>query len=334
MRVTLINPTIGRINNQRSYRKWVLEPLSIASIAGVTPKEVQLTFFDERVEDIDFNRPTDLVGISTETTTALRAYEISKKFRDKNIPIVLGGFHPSLVPEEAGQHSDSVVIGQAEEVWPRIIEDFSKGKLKKIYFGSPDEFLKGVIPNKGIFDGKKYLPFSLIETGRGCVYDCDFCSVREFFDKTYYPRPIETITEEIKSSGKKNLLIVDDNVASKKSHLEELCESLTKLNVSWAGQSSISIAEDEKSLDLLQRSGCKGLLIGFESLVEENLREMNKSANLRRRDYSKAIAKFRTRGIRIYGSFVIGYDSDTPSTIKDTLNFAISEKLAILLIKK
>jgi len=329
MNVTLINPTIGRINNGRSYRKWVLEPLSLASLAGVTPEGIKLRIFDDRTEEINYNEPTDLVGISVETTTALRSYEIADRFRKRGIPVVLGGFHPTLMPEEAKQHADSIVVGQAEDIWAKVLEDSSNGHIKERYRGSPNGFLKGSKPSKKIFTGKNYLPFYLIETGRGCVFDCDFCAVREFFDESYYPRPVNTIIEEISRSGKKNLLIVDDNVASKKSHLEELCERLIPLNVNWASQASISVSENEKLLDLMQKSGCKGLLIGFESLVDENLRQMNKVANLRKKDYSRSIAKLRERGIRVYGSFVIGYDSDTPKTISDTLNFAVSEKLAI-----
>jgi len=329
MKVTLINPTIGRINNRKSYRKWVLEPLSLAALAGVTPKEVQLEMYDDRIEDVDYESPTDLVGITVETTTALRSYEISRKFRKRGIPVVLGGFHPTLMPEEAKQHADSIVVGQAEGVWPELLRDLSRGEFKSTYAGSPNEFLRGSTPAKNVFNGRKYLPFSLIEAGRGCYFDCDFCAVREFFDRDYYPRPVSSIVEDIKHSGKRNLLIVDDNIASRKSHLEELCTALRPLNVNWASQASISVSEDEELLDLMKASGCKGLLIGFESLVDDNLRQMNKSANLRRKDYSKSVAKLRARGIRVYGSFVVGYDFDTPETINETLNFAISEKLAI-----
>ena len=329
MRVTLVNPTIGRINGGKSYRKWVLEPLSLAALAGVTPKEVQLEMYDDRIEDIDYESPTDLVGITVETTTALRSYEIARRFKQRGTPVVLGGFHPTLMPEEAKQHADSIVIGQAEEAWPELLMDFSRGELRAKYVGSPDKFLRGSIPDKGVFNGRKYLPFSLIEAGRGCVYSCDFCAVREFFDGDYYPRSVDSIVEEIKQSGKRNLLIVDDNIASRKNHLEELCMALRPLNVNWASQASISVSEDDRLLDLMKLSGCKGLLIGFESLVDDNLRQMNKSANLRRKDYSKSVAKLRSRGIRVYGSFVVGYDFDTPETINETLNFAISEKLAI-----
>lgn len=329
MMVTLINPTIGRMGSKRSYRKWVLEPLSLAALAGVTPNGVRLRIADDRIEDINYNFPTDLVGISVETSTALRSYEIAKKFREMKIPVVLGGFHPSLMPEEASKHADSIVIGQAEEVWPILLDDFAKKKLKKTYLGSPEGFLKGLIPNKEVFGDKKYLPFSLIETGRGCSQSCDFCAVKEFFNQQYYPRQIDVVVEEIKASNKKSLLIVDDNIASRKIHLEELCSALIPLKVSWASQASINVAEDENLLDLLKKSGCKGLLIGFESLVDDNLKQMGKFANLKRKDYSKAISKLRSRGIRIYGSFVIGYDSDTPQTVKDTLNFVTSEKMAI-----
>ncbi len=329
MKVALVNPTIGRINNSKSYRKWVLEPLSLAALAGVTPKNIDISIFDDRIEDVDFDVQTDLVGISVETTTALRSYEIAKDFRQKGVPVVLGGFHPTLMPQEAKQHADAIVIGQAEEVWPKLLEDFSNGQMNSSYKGSQNGFLNGTKPNKAVFGNKKYLPFSLIETGRGCIYSCDFCAVREFFDGDYYSRPVDSVTREITESGKRNILIVDDNIASKKGHLEELCEELIPLKVNWASQASVSVCEDDHLLDLMQRSGCKGLLLGLESLNEDNLKQMNKAANLKRKDYSKSIAKLRSRGIRTYGSFVVGYDSDTPKTINETLNFAVAEKLAI-----
>jgi radical SAM superfamily enzyme YgiQ (UPF0313 family) len=329
MKVTLIQPSIGRVNGRKVNRKRVIESLSIATLAGLTPEDVEREFFDERLEDIDFDTKTDLVGITTETLNAKRAYEISAEFRKRGVPVVLGGFHPSLVPGEAGKHADAIVVGQAENSWKTVIQDRKNARLQKVYDGESPPGFGETFPDRSVFQGKKYLPVQLVEFGRGCSFRCDFCSVHNFFGDRYTTRPLDTFITEIRRSGRKNILFVDDNLFSERKKLELICRELTALGVNWVGQASISITNDEAALDRIVESGCKGLLIGFESIHPDNLRQMNKRFNGGIEKYQESIRKLKARHLKIYGSFVIGYDHETRQSIQETVEFAIDQKLTI-----
>jgi radical SAM superfamily enzyme YgiQ (UPF0313 family) len=329
MKLTLIQPTIGRVNNRKVNRRRVIEPLSVATIAGLAPEGVEKEFFDERLEEIDFDTETDLVGITTETLNARRAYEISREFRKRGVPVVLGGFHPSLVPEEAVKHADSIVIGQAEDVWKNVIEDARNHRLQPQYERASFPAFGESLPDRSIYRGKNYLPVRLMEFGRGCSFRCDFCSVHNFFGDRYATRSVDSLIAEIEGAGHKNILFVDDNLFSDRKKLETICRRLIPLNIRWVGQASISIARDERALDLIVESGCKGLLIGFESIHPEALQEMNKRFNGGVEKYREAIRKIKSRQLKIYGSFVIGYDHETRESIRETVDFAIGQKLTI-----
>jgi len=329
MKVTLIQPSIGRVNGKKVNRKRVIESLSIATLAGLTPEDVEREFFDERLEDIDFDTKTDLVGISTETLNAKRAYEISAEFRNRGVPVILGGFHPSLVPEEAGKHADAILAGQAETAWNNVIQDLKNNRLRKIYHGETSPRFGEIFPDRSIYQGKNYLPVQLVEFGRGCSYRCDFCSVHNFFEDRYATRSLETLIAEIRRSGRKNILFVDDNLFSDRKKLGTICRELAALKVHWVGQASISITNDEAALDRIVESGCKGLLIGFESIHPDNLRQMNKRFNGGVEKYRESIRKLKARHLKIYGSFVIGYDHETRRSIQETVEFAIDQKLTI-----
>ena len=329
MRLTLVRPSIGRIDGKIVKRRRVIESLSLATLAGLTPPDVEIRFFDERLEDVDFDAAADLVGISAETLNARRSYEIAAEFRKRGFQVVLGGLHPSLMPEEARPHADAVVIGQAEGVWGRVIEDAKRRRLRDIYRSDGPSVFGETIPNRTIHRGKRYLPVRLIEFGRGCVHRCDFCSVHNFFGQRYTTRPIASLIAEIEQLEKQNLLFVDDNFFSDPAKVAEVCRNLIPLKINWYSQASIRVADDEGMLDLLAASGCTGLLIGFESLLPENLRQMGKGFNGGVERYQEAIRKIKARHIRIYGSFVIGYDHETRESIRDTVDFAIAEKLTL-----
>src|SRR4051794_14435378 len=191
MRLTLIHPCIGRRAGDRSYiRTWQMEPLPPALIAGITPPDVEVRFYDDRMEDIPFDEPTDLVAISIETYTAKRAYQIASDYRRRGVPVVMGGFHASLCPDEAADYAESVVIGEAEELWPQVLDDARHGTLKKFYRSSSRPRLSGLRPKRSIFAGKRYLPIGLVEAGRGCHFKCDFCAVQTVFSQTQSRRPI------------------------------------------------------------------------------------------------------------------------------------------------
>jgi len=325
MRVTIIHPCIGRRVGETNYvRTWQMEPLPAATLAGLTPKDVEVRFYDDRMETIPFDEPTDLVAMSVETYTAKRAYQIATEYRKKKIPVVMGGFHPSLCPEEVAQYAEAVVTGEAEELWPRVLDDARAGKLEKFYRSQSRPPLTGLRPDRSIFRGKRYLPIGLIEAGRGCHFKCDFCAVQTVFSQSQTRRPADEILSELAKlkKEKKLFFFVDDNITSNLAQAKEFFRALIPLKIRWVGQSSINAAHDEEFLSLLTQSGCQGVLIGFESLNPKNLAAMNKTFNTARGGFEKALQNLRKHRIRIYGTFVFGYDGDTPESFDETVNFA------------
>jgi len=325
MRLTLIHPCIGRRRGDRGYiRTWQMEPLPAATVAGLTPPDVEVRFYDDRMEPIPFDAPTDLVAMSVETYTAKRAYQIASEYRRRRVPVVMGGFHAGLCPEEVARYAEAVVIGEAEELWPRVVADARQGRLEKFYRATARPSLTGLRPDRSIFRGKRYLPIGLVEAGRGCHFQCDFCAVQTVFAKSQTRRPADEIVSELAAikRQKKLFFFVDDNIVSNLSQAKEFFRALIPLGIRWVGQSSINAAHDEEFLELLVRSGCQGVLIGFESLNPVNLAAMNKSFNTARGGFTRALANLRRHRIRIYGTFVFGYDGDTPDSFAETVGFA------------
>lgn len=324
MRLTIIHPCIGRRPGQKYIRTWQMEPLPAATIAGLTPKDVQIRFYDDRMELIPFDEPTDLVAISVETYTAKRSYQIASEYRRRGVPVVMGGFHATLCPDEVARYAEAVVIGEAEDVWAQVIDDARHGTLQKRYRGAARPDLTDLRPDRSIFRGKRYLPVGLVEAGRGCHFKCDFCAVQTVFNATQTRRPIDRILSEIAEArpSRKLFFFVDDNITSNMAQAKQFFRALIPLKIRWVSQSSINAAHDEEFLDLLRRSGCMGVLIGFESLNAANLKSMNKSFNLMRGGFEQALANLRRYHIRLYGTFIFGYDHDTAESFQASADMA------------
>lgn len=322
MKVTFILPAIGKIPGKRYIKSWqVMEPLPIMTMRALTPPHVEAEFFDDRLELIDYDTRTDLVAISCETYTARRAYHIAARFRERGIPVVMGGYHPTLMPEEVSEHADAILIGNAEQVWPTMVADAERRTLKKVYRGAPG--YSDALPDRAIIRGKKYSRMGLVETGRGCSFNCDFCAITRYYDRCYRPRDIKQVVADIEKSGKKMFFFVDDNVVANQRYAVELCKALAPLGITWSSQGSLTMARNPELLRLMKKSGCDVILIGFESLDEANLRQMKKTWMLDLGDRGELVKRIHDEGISIYSTFVFGHDNDTPETFDRALEFAL-----------
>ncbi|MEM7305508.1 MAG: radical SAM protein [Planctomycetota bacterium] len=331
MRLTIVHPCIGRRVGQRYIKTWQMEPLPAATLAGLTPNDVEIRFHDDRMERIPFDEPTDLVAISVETYTAKRSYQIATEYRRRGVPVVMGGFHASLCTDEVAEYADAVVVGEAETLWPEVIDDFRHGSAKKVYRADGRPSLTGLRPRREIFHGKRYLSVGLVESGRGCHFRCDFCAIQTVFEASQTRRPIDDVIDEVRrvARERKLLFFVDDNITSNMEQAKELFRALIPLNVRWVGQASINAAHDEEFLALLAQSGCMGVLIGFETLDPANLKAMNKGFNAMGGGYEVALANLTRHRIRLYGTFIFGYDRDTTASFDRAVEFARRHEMYI-----
>jgi len=328
MRLTFVHPAIGHRPGKGYMRTWQMESLPIAALAGLTPKDVETSFFDDRMEAIDFDRPADLVAIPIETYTAKRAYQIASEYRRRGVPVVMGGFHATLAPEEVADYAEAVVIGEAEPIWNDVVDDARCGRLKSLYRAPSQPSLAGLRYDRSIFGNRRYLSIGLVETGRGCRFPCEFCAVQSFFKQTHRRRPVDEIAADLQSlkASKQLFFFVDDNFAGDRKHAAELLEAIAETDVRWVTQMSVDAAHDEDFVARLARSGCRGVLIGFESLDRETLRRMGKKFNTMGGGYEPALRNLRRHGIRVYGTFVFGYDEDTEKSFDDAVAFATENR--------
>ncbi len=318
MKITFIRPSIGAARSRDA-----MEPLAFASLAALTPRDIQRVCYDERIEALPLDEPTDLVALTVETYTARRAYQIAAHYRARGIPVVMGGYHVSFLPEEALRWANAVVIGDAEGVWSKVIQDAQAGRLERTYRQQGQLPLAGLQFDRRIFAGKRYGFVAPVQYGRGCRFACDFCSIHAFYGSNVRTRPVAEVVAEIKALGRKNILLVDDNLFVNVDKARELFEALIPLRISWGCQVSIDVVRDVELVRLMARSGCIAALIGFESLSATNLAQMKKKWNLKGGTYRDAVKVLHAHGIMIYGSFMFGYDDDTTETFESTAQFAI-----------
>ena len=219
------------------------------------------------------------------------------------------------------------MIGDAEPIWCRPLDDGRRGDLQPIYRGPSRRALRGIRPRREILAGRKYQNITLVEFARGCNFKCDFCAITAFHGASQNHRPAPEVAEEMAATGSRRFFIVDDNIVSQPSQARELCRALAPLGINWVGQASIHVAGDDELLELMAGSGCRGVLIGMESLDPQNLRDMGKDWNLAGRSYAESLAQFRKHGLATYGTFVFGYDNDDERSIQRSVDFAREQKL-------
>ncbi len=328
MKITLIKPNIGRLSHSLYVDEGRMEPLQLGVIAGLTPPDVEVALFDDRMETVDYDDPTDLAAITVETYTARRAYEIAAEYRKRGVRVVMGGMHATLIPEEVRQHCDALFIGDAEFLWHEVVEDARRGRLKGEYRARAGRPQPGTLTRRDIFKGKGYLPVSLMQFSRGCRFACSFCAISVFFNKTHFIRDVKEVVREIESQERKLIFFVDDNILSNHEAAKILCRELIPLKIRWISQASIDMTRDRELMRLLVKSGCLGNVIGFESIDRHNLREMKKSSNFVGGfdDYRTPLRIIREYGLQTWAAFTLGHDHDTVESVKATARFAIENK--------
>jgi len=327
MKILLISPGKDEYYAKRLGFAFNFPPLGLATVAALTKPGIEVRILDEHVEKIDYNEGADLVGISVMTSVAPRAYRIAREFRLRGSKVVLGGPHPSALPEEAIQYCDAVVIGEAEGSWQRLIEDFEKGALQRFYSNEQKPSLTGLPePRRDLYKKWVYFVKDTIQTTRGCPYDCSFCSVSGVFGRQYRSRPVQDIVSSIELLKAGFVGFVDDNIAGNKKYSKELFKALIPLRIKWAGQSSVNIAEDKELLLLAKKSGCTGLFMGFETISQQSMGEIGKSQN-KIEEFKTNIKRLHDYGIVVLGAFVFGFDSDDKDVFKRTVDFIYEAKL-------
>jgi radical SAM superfamily enzyme YgiQ (UPF0313 family) len=325
MKILLVRPNIGRLHDGPFIDEARMEPLELGVLATLTPPKHELTMCDERVDSLPLEQSFDLVAISVQIYTARRAYQIADAFRSRGIPVVLGGIHPTLIPEEAAAHADSVVVGDAEGIWPQVLADRSAGCLQQRYLAPPSA---PTPPRRELYKGRHYLPISLLQFGRGCTQGCTYCAVTASSAGRHIHREVKDVIQDVEAQDRRSLFFVDDNLVADHQAAKELFKALIPLKVRWVSQASLDMTEDRELMDLMARSGCLGHVIGFESLDPRNLAAVGKKVNLPglADRYRPQLAVLRDYSLQTWAAFTLGYEHDTPDSIRELLGFALDEK--------
>jgi radical SAM superfamily enzyme YgiQ (UPF0313 family) len=327
MKIALLSPK-GPLYRSRGgiFKKSLrYQPLTLTTLAALAPPEldIEFTLYDEGIGDISLDLPVDLVGMTVITGSSARAYELADQYRARGITVVLGGPHVTLMPQEAQQHADAICVGYAEETWPQLLHDFAAGRLRPRYEQGHDFKLTNLpFPRRDLLDGRHFLTQAVFEATRACAHDCEFCVVPTAWGRRQFQKPVGHVAEDIRRVGKRRIIFIDLNLISDRDYATELFEALVPLRVRWFGLATSLIGRDRALMELMARSGCAGLLIGFESICDASLGDARKRFN----DpslYLTLVRDLHELGISIQGCFVFGHDHDTTAAFDETVQFCI-----------
>lgn len=333
MDVLLISPDrrdVVRARQRGAARmKAPFPPLSLLQVAALTPPDVRVTLVDEAVQDVDLSASPDLVGITAFTSSAPRAYEISSAFRARGIPVVLGGMHASACPEEALGYCDSVVVGEAEGKWQRLLADAAAGRLQRVYRSTDYPDLHTIpVPRRDLVRRRDYLVPDTVQATRGCAHNCSFCSVSTFFGRRIRSRPVEHVAREVASLPGRYVVFVDDNIMTMPSYARQLFERLAGTGKKWMGQASTAVLQNADLSRLAARSGCQALFVGLETLSDAALKQVNKGFNVVD-NFRHIIGRLHDVGIGVIGAFMFGFDGEDDSVFERTAEFADRAKIDV-----
>src|SRR5215471_8428735 len=310
VRVHLITAESVESRRLRYGRLIQFPQLTMPLVAALTPPEHLVSHTDEIIDPVRFDVPADLVGITAPTPSALHAYKLAGEFRRRGVPVVIGGPHATALPEEAERYADAVVVGEAEDTWPRVLDDARRGKLERVYVSTRQAPLAGMpMPRWDLIKGRRYGKSVTIAT-RGCPHRCDYCSIPLLYGPgTFRCRPIDEVVREVATSPTRAVVFWDDNIGANPRYAKELFQALTPLKKWWTSQCTANAARDEELIDLAARSGCKALFLGLESISQESLELSNKAHN-RVADYRRVIATMHRHGIAVHLGIMFGFDQD------------------------
>ena len=332
LKIRLIDPAYEHpfiSHSQKVIKTIWFAHLTLTTLAALTPQDIDVQITDENVEPIDFEEEVDLVGLTGMVMHASRAYQIAEKFRQRRIPVVMGGPHASSLPLEAKKHVDAVVIGEAENVWKGLIEDLKQGCLKPFYKADAYCSMEGIPPPRlDLLHKDAYMTVNCVQTTRGCPQQCDFCYVTHFFGKTYRCRPVEDVIEEVRRLEGEFIVFIDDNIVGNRRYAKELFSRLKPLRKKWASQASLTLTRDPELLRLAAESGCVSLFVGVESLSPENLKDVNKSFN-QVHQYEEAMRALHDHDIMIVAGFIFGLDHDDEGVFERTLRFCERNRIEL-----
>ncbi|MBN2729305.1 MAG: B12-binding domain-containing radical SAM protein [Bacteroidales bacterium] len=326
MKILLITPAADP--EKRTNKGLMMPQLALYILQGLTPKRHEVEIIEEETEDIDLETECDLVAISCMTANAPRAYELCHEFKKRGKTVVIGGVHPTILPDEATRHADCVVVGEAEGVWEKLLFDFESGHLQERYHEPTPDLAKYVPKDYSRIIKRRLFKLIPIMTTRGCPYNCDFCCVTNVFGKTIRHIPVENVVRDIKESGAKNFLFLDDNIIGHAKYAKELFTAIKPLKIKWVGQASVTLLNKNPELmKLAVESGCKVLFLGVESVSEEQMKSMQK-ASKGLDELKQALKNIKKAGILIHASMVFGFDSDTKEIFEETLKFLKKTKVS------
>lgn len=312
-------------------RRRSLVPLALPYLAALTPPEWEVTLVDEQVQDIPWDSRPDLVAITSWTVHSIRGYDVARQFRERGIPVIMGGPHVWFHHEEAAEHGDAICIGEAEPVWAQMLSDAAAGRLQKVYRAPQMPTIAGLpVPRWDLLDLRKYGPFKTfaLMSSRGCPMQCEFCSERLYLGGGFRVRPVEDVIEEIKRCGSKNIFFGDSDFGGKRANALKLMEAMIPLKLRWSALWTSFLCLDDEYMDVAKRSGLLHVNMGFESINTDTLKGMNKRFN-KVEKYSQMLEGLRKRGISYSLNFIFGWDNETPAVFRSTLDFLEQEKVPV-----